>query len=156
MLIRVSDRLSPPGPSIVDEVRVPGPSGPYRAGIARPTTLTDDWWVTLLWVADEDGVIPLRALASAAGPPADPPLARLGPSIAGHLSGLILEESGRQMLRLRLGVAPDDERSPWEAPLIVVAAFRWEPMRAATTPGGELAAIVLAAFARSLDSLARR
>lgn len=152
----MGDRLPPPGPSIVEEIRVPSPEGPYRAGIARPSTLTDDWWVTLLWVADEGGVASFRALASTAGPPADPPLARLGPSVAGHLSGMILEEEGRQMLRLRLGVAPDDERLPWEAPLIVVAAFRWEPMRAATMSDGDLAAIVLAAFARSLEALARR
>jgi hypothetical protein len=152
----VSDRIAPPGPSIVDQIPVPRPSGPYRAGIGRPSLLTDDWWVTLLWVDDGEGVVTFRSLASAAGPPAESPLARLGPAIAGRLSGLILEEAGRQMVRLRLGVAPDDERRPWEAPLIVVAAFRWEPMRAAMMSTDELTATVLDAFAGSLDALARR
>ncbi len=140
----------------MDELDVPTPAGHLRAGVARPTTLTDDWWVTLLWVADDEAVVPFRTLASIAGPPADPPLLRLGPSVAGHLSGLILEEGGRQMLRLRLGVGPDDDRLPWDAPLVVVAALRWEPMRAATLSDEELAATLLAAFTRSLDALARR
>lgn len=152
----MTDRIAPPGPSIVDQIPVPRPSGPYRAGIARPSLLTDDWWVTLLWVADGEEVVTFRSLASHAGPPAETPLARLGPALAGRLSGLILEEGGRQMVRLRLGVAPEDERRPWDAPLVVVAAFRWEPMRAATMSGDELAGTVLDAFAASLDALRRR
>ncbi len=148
-------RLPPPGPSAVPELTVASNTGPCRAGIGQPSVLTDDWWVTLLWVADDDGLVPVRVLASSAGPPADPPLARLGPALAGNLSGMVLEEGGRQMLRLRLGVAPEDDRLPWEAPLVVVAGFRWEPMRAATMPDAELASVVLAAFARSLDALGR-
>ena len=151
----MTDRLPPPGPSIVPELPVPSEAGRCRAGITQPSVLTDDWWVTLLWVADDDGLVPIRTLASPAGPPAEPPLARLGPAVAGSLSGMILEEGGRQMLRLRLGVAPEDDRLPWEAPLVVVAAFRWEPMRAATMSERELATVVLAAFGRSLGALAR-
>ncbi len=126
-----------------------------RAGVGEPTTLADDWWVALLWVADDDGLVAFRRLASAAGPPADPPLARLGPLIAGALSGMILEEDGRQMLRLRLAVPPDDDRRPWEAPLVVLAALRWEPMRAATMSAPEIAAAALDAFGRSVEGLAR-
>ncbi len=59
------------------------------------------------------------------------------------------------MLRLRLGVTPADERLPWEAPLVVLAAVRWEPMRAATMTGQEIAQAVLRAFGRSVEGLAR-
>lgn len=151
----MTSRLAPPGAPFVPELRLLGAAGGLRAAVGEPATLADDWWVALLWVADDDGVVPFRAAASPAGPPADPPLARLGPLIAGALSGMILEEGGRQMLRLRLGVAPSDERLPWEAPLVVLAAFRWEPMRATTMSGTELAGAVLEAFARSIEGLGR-
>lgn len=128
----------------------------YRAGVAEPTTMADDWWVGLLWVADEAGLVTFRQVASEAGPPADPPLFRLGPLVAGALSGMILEEGGRQMLRLRLGVPPPDERLPWEAPLVVLSAFKWEPMRAAAMRPTEIAESVLAAFRRSVEGLHRR
>ncbi len=128
----------------------------YRAGVAEPTTMADDWWVGLLWVADETGLVMFRQVAPEAGPPADPPLFRLGPLVAGALSGMILEEGGRQMLRLRLGVPPPDERLPWEAPLVVLSAFKWEPMRAATMRPTEIAESVLAAFRRSVEGLHRR
>lgn len=137
------------------ELDVHAPGRLLRAAVGEPTTLADDWWVALLWVADPDGVVPFRAVASPSGPPADPPLARLGPLVAGALSGLILEDGGRQMLRLRLGVTPSDERLPWEAPLVVLAAFRWEPMRAATMTDHEIAQAVLGAFGRSVEGLAR-
>ncbi len=128
----------------------------YRAGVAEPTTMADDWWVGLLWVADETGLVMFRQVAPEAGPPADPPLFRLGPLVAGALSGMILEEGGRQLLRLRLGVPPPDERLPWEAPLVVLSAFKWEPMRAATMRPTEIAESVLAAFRRSVEGLHRR
>ncbi len=68
--------------------------------MSKPSTTEDGWWLALLWIADDDGVVPMRDLASPAGPPADPPLARLGPSFAGALSGMILEEAGRLSIRL--------------------------------------------------------
>ncbi|HEX9043476.1 MAG TPA: hypothetical protein VF802_00490 [Candidatus Limnocylindrales bacterium] len=150
----MSERVGIPSPSHVPERPVRTPRGILRAGISD-VRLVDDWWLALLWVADDDGLVPFRSTAPASGPPADPPLARLGPSIAGGLSGLVLEEGGRQMLRLRLGVAPADDRLPWETPLVVVAAFRWEPMRAATMTTEELANEALDAFARSVEGLAR-
>jgi hypothetical protein len=151
----VTDRLQPPEPPFVSELDVRAGGARCRAAIGEPTTVADGWWVTLAWIADDEGVVPFRRLASPAGPPPDPPLARLGPSMAGNLSGMILEEDGRQMLRLRLGVPPVDDRLPWEAPLIVLAAIRWEPMRAATMSDTDLAEVALAAFGRSVEGLTR-
>lgn len=150
----MTDRVGIPSPSIVPERAVRTPRGVLRAGISD-VRLVDEWWLALLWVADGEALVAFRAAAPASGPPADPPLARLGPSIAGALSGLVLEEEGRQMLRLRLGIAPGDDRLPWEAPLVVVAAFRWEPMRAATMTDDELASETVDAFVRAVEGLAR-
>lgn len=123
-------------------------------GLARPA-MADEWWTTILWVADPEGIVDFVELAPAAGPPPDPPLARLGPSFAGALSGLILEADGR--LQLRLGPVipiPDPER-PWRGPALVRLAVRWEPARAAVMRENELAAEALAAFRRGLESLGR-
>jgi hypothetical protein len=122
--------------------------------MSQPAT-TDDWWMSLLWVADDAGLVPFRDLGPAAGPPPDPPAGRLGMLIAGGLSGLILEDDGR--LQIRLGaVAPgEDAERPWSAPAIVRAAFRWEPARAAVMRPNELANEVLTAFRRAVEGLAR-
>lgn len=151
----MSGRLPVPGPSVVDEAVVRAPGGDLRAGVSETRDL-EGWWLALLWVADDEGVVPFRRVASRAGPPADPPLARLGPGVAGALSGWILEEDGRQQLRLRLGVGPVDASRPWEAPLLVVAGIRWEPMRAATATPDALARVALDAFVRSVEGLGRR
>lgn len=148
----MSDRLAVPGGSAAPEVEIRSPGGPLRAGVSEIRDL-EGWWLALLWVADDEGIVPLRALAPRSGPPADPPLARLGPALAGALSGMILEEGGRQMIRLRLGVPPEDEGRPWTAPAIVVAGFRWEPMRAATMDPAELAATALDGFRRAAERL---
>ena len=123
--------------------------------MSRPTTLDDGWWLAILWVADEGGVISFREVAPTAGPPPDPPLARLGPAFSGNLSGLILEEDGRLSIRLAQVAQADDSRKPWLSPLAVRAAFRWEPMRAASMRPNELAETVLAGFGRSVETLAR-
>jgi hypothetical protein len=123
--------------------------------MARPSDAPDGWWMTLLWVADDDGVVSFRDVAPAAGPPPDPPLARLGPSMAGALSGLILEDAGRLQVRVGALVGPEDPARPWRLPLAVRAAFRFEPARAATMRPNELADTVLAAFRRSVEGLAR-
>ena len=125
------------------------------AGMSRPTTTDDGWWLAILWVADDDGVVVFRDLAPAAGPPADPPLARLGPSLAGSLSGMILEEAGRLSIRIATVVPPDDPGRPWKVPAAVRAAFKWEPMRAAAMRPNELADAVLAGFRRSIEGLSR-
>lgn len=108
-----------------------------------------------MWVADEEGVVSFRDVAPSAGPPPDPPLARLGPALSGALSGLILEDAGRLQLRVGGLVPPDDPTRPWRAPLAVRAAFRFEPARAAAMRPNELAETVLAAFRRSVEGLGK-
>ena len=149
------ERLPPPGPSYLREQDVHVRDETLRAGMSRPTTGPDDWWLGVLWVQDHEGVISFRDVAPAAGPPPDPPLGRLGPSIAGALSGLIREDGGRLSIRLGLLVPPDDADRPWRCPLAIRAGFQWEPARAATMQPNALAQEVLVAFSRSVEGLAR-
>jgi hypothetical protein len=123
--------------------------------MSRPSIPADDWWTTVLWVEDDGGVVDFTAAAPAAGPPPDPPLARLGPALAGSLSGLILEDAGRLQLRVGLVVAPSDPERPWRCPLVVRFACRWEPARAAAMQPTELAEELLTAFRRAVESLGR-
>jgi hypothetical protein len=123
--------------------------------MSRPSTTDDDWWLAMLWVADDDGVVSFRDLAPAAGPPPDPPLARLGPSLAGSLSGMILEEEGRLSIRVATVIPAEDPTRPWRVPAAIRAAFKWEPARAAVMRENELAEAVLAGFRRSLEGLGR-
>ena len=115
MLPRVPDRLPPPGPSFLREqaVRIgDAPTGPgWPARPRRPTAGGS----AILWVADDDGVVTFRDVAPDAGPPPDPPLARLGPAISGALSGLILEDAGRLQMRLGLIAPPERPDRPWRA-----------------------------------------
>jgi hypothetical protein len=124
--------------------------------MGRPSTLPEAWYLCVLWVADDAGVVDFTDVAPAAGPPADPPLARLGPAMTGALSGLIREEDGRLAIRLSPIAPPVDPTRPWRAPLAIRAAFGWEPMRAATMRPNELASTVLTAFRRSVEGLGRR
>ena len=124
--------------------------------MSRPATPAEDWWTAVLWVAAEDGLASFAELAPAAGPPPEPPLTRLGPALAGGLSGLILEDAGRLQIRLGLVVSPEDPERPWRCPAIVRAAFRWEPARAATLRPNALAGEVLTAFRRAIEGLGRR
>jgi hypothetical protein len=149
------DRLPLPGPSFLREHEVAVGDRRLRAGMSRPATTDDGWWLAILWVADADGVVSMRDLASAAGPPAEPPLARLGPSLAGALSGMILEEAGRLSIRLATVVPADDPARPWRVPAAIRAGFKWEPMRAAAMRPTELAEAVLAGFRRAAEGLAR-
>ena len=151
----VPDRLPSPGPSFIREHEVRIGDRRYSAGMGRPSEAPDAWWLAVLWVADEEGVVSFRDVAPDSGPPADPPLARLGPAVAGALSGLILEDAGRLQLRLGAAVPPDDPARPWRAPLVVRAAFRFEPARVATMRANELADTVLAGFRRAVEGLHR-
>lgn len=128
----------------------------WSVGMGRPSAPADDWWTALLWVADADGLAWFVELAPAAGPPPEPPLARLGPALAGGLSGLILEDAGRLQIRLGLAVPPSDPERPWRSAAVVRAAFRWEPARAAALRPNALAAEVLTAFRRAVEGLGRR
>jgi hypothetical protein len=123
--------------------------------MARPSEAPDGWWLAILWVTDDDGVTSFRDVAPDAGPPPDPPLARLGPAISGALSGLILEDAGRLQMRLGLVTPPDDPDRPWAAALAIRAAFRFEPARAATMRPNELAETVLTGFRRAVESLSK-
>jgi len=127
----------------------------FQAGMSRPSNAPDGWWLTVVWVTDAEGVIGFREVGPPAGPPPDPPLTRLGPGVAGALSGLIAEEAGRLCIRLGLVAPPDDPARPWRCPLVVRAAFRFEPARAATMRPNELAETVLDAFRRAIEDLSR-
>lgn len=122
--------------------------------MSRPATI-DEWWTAILWVADGGQLAQFVELGPSAGPPPEPPLARLGPSLAGGLSGLILEDAGRLQIRLGLAMPPADQERPWRAPAVVRAAFRWEPARAAAMRPNELAHEVLTAFRRAAEGLGR-
>lgn len=122
--------------------------------MSQPQTVADGWWVALLWCETDGRLVEFRDLSPTPEPPPGSPLLRLGPALAGTLSGLILEEGGRQQLRLRLGQPPVDETKPWEAPLTVLAGFRFEPARIATMRDNELAQTVLQAFLEAILRLA--
>ena len=149
------ERLPAPGPSFVREQVVRIGERRFRAGMSRPSDGPDDWWLAILWVADEQEVVSFAAVAPPGGPPAEPPLARLGRAMAGGLSGLIREESGRLAIRLTPVAPPDDDARPWRSALAVRAAFKWEPARQATLPPNELAEAVLSAFRGSVEGLQR-
>lgn len=155
MLAAMPERLPSPGPSFLRELELEVGNRMLHVGMGRPSEGPDGAWLAVLWVADDAGVVSFRDVAPTAGPPPDPPLARLGPLLAGSLSGLIREESGRLAIRLGLISSPDDPERPWRAPLAVRAAFGFEPMRVATMRPNELASTVLSGFRRAVQSLAR-
>lgn len=147
-------RPQPPAASFVREHEVILGGRSLRAGMDRPTEI-EGWWLAVLWVVDDEGIVPCRAMAPASGPPPEPPHARLGRALSGGLSGFVLEDGGRQQLRLRLPLPPDDPGHPWSAPLVVQLAVRWEPARAATVTPAKLADIALAAFRRAVEAVHR-
>ena len=149
------DRLPSPGPSFLREQTLEAHGRSFRLGMSQPTTTDDGWWLALVWVTDDDGVVSFVDLAPAGGPRPEPPLARLGPALAGALSGMILEDAGRLSIRVATAVPADDPTRPWRVPAAIRAAFRWEPMRAAAMRPNELAETVLAAFRRTLEGLGR-
>lgn len=153
----MASRLPTPGPSFARDriVRLhSGPADPgtaVRVGMSQPTETDDGWWLTHLWAYDAEGVIDTLTVAPRAGPPPLPPLMVIGPAFAGALAGLIAEEDGRRLVRLKLHPAADDDR-PWERPCIVQLAVKWDPVRAATMRTNELAGEVVQAFARAIEA----
>jgi hypothetical protein len=121
--------------------------------MSQPQTV-EGWWMGLLWCEHNGQLVTFNDLAPDYGTPPGSPLLRLGPGLSGSMSGLILEEGGRQQLRLRLGQAPADEQAPWDSPLIVVAGFRFEPARVLTMRDSELALTILQAFRDAVLRLA--
>ena len=67
------------------------------------------------------------------------------PVLAGALAGLLAQEGGRQLIRLRMPPA-DDESRPWQRPLMLWAAVLWDPVRASMMRPNELAAELMRAF----------
>jgi hypothetical protein len=141
-------RIPSPGPSFLREIELRA-GDDRRIGMSQPRVV-EGWWVTLLWCEQQGELLAFNDLAPDYGTPPGSPLLRLGPGLSGTLSGLILEEGGRQQLRLRLGQPPEDEEAPWDAPLAVLAGFRFEPARMLTMRDTELALTVLQAFRDSL------
>jgi hypothetical protein len=153
-------RLPAPGPSFVREeaivLRRGGgqPDRRVRAGMAKPSVMEDGWWLTHLWVVDDAGVVEALDVAPSAGPPPGAPLQAIGPRLAGALSGLIAEEDGRQMVRLRMPEAAHESR-PWERPLLCMVAIKWDPVRASVMRENELARELLRGFAAAVEGTGR-
>ena len=57
------DRLPLPGPSFLREHEVRVGERTLRAGMGRPSDAPDGWWMTLMWVADDEGVVSFRDVA---------------------------------------------------------------------------------------------
>jgi hypothetical protein len=150
-----------PGPSFVAEepVTVRGATAGaanlrLRAGLTAPSVMDDGWWLTHLWLADDEGVVEAAELAPLAGPPPGSPLEALGPRIAGALAGLIAQEQDRQQLRLRMP-PPADEARPWQRPVVCMLAVKFDPLRAAVMSREELARELLRGFAAAVEGLGR-
>jgi hypothetical protein len=122
--------------------------------MTAPSVTDDGWWLSHVWVADDQGVVEAIDLAPAAGPPPGSPITALGPRLAGSLSGLIAEEEGRQLIRLRMPAAADEAR-PWERPMLVMLAIRWDPIRASVMSRNQLAHELVVGFAASVEALGR-
>jgi hypothetical protein len=128
-----------------------GAIGPrVRLGMTKPSIMEDGWWLTTLWVEDDEGVIEARTVAPAAGPPPVPPLQVIGPTLSNALMGLLDQEDGRQLIRLRMPPA-DDEAELWRRPLLLMTALRWDPIRSSTMRTNELVAELMRAFRRAID-----
>ncbi len=146
-----------PGPSFIREerVRLRGPDGSrgreVLLGISEPSIMDDGWWLATLWGVDEAGVIEATVVAPLAGPPPEQPVSLLGRILAGALAGLLDQEDGRQLIRLRMLPAADESRS-WQRPLLLWLAVRWDPVRGAVMRPNELAREILRAFARSVEA----
>jgi hypothetical protein len=122
--------------------------------MTAPSVMDDGWWLAHLWVADGNGVVEAIDVVPAAGPPPGTPVVALGPRLAGSLSGLIDQEDGRQMIRLRMPPATDETR-PWHRPLLCMLAVRWDPVRAAVMQRNELARELLRGFASAVEAVGR-
>ncbi|HTC86273.1 MAG TPA: hypothetical protein VK656_06190 [Candidatus Acidoferrum sp.] len=148
-------RFPSPGPSFLREQSVRVRDREMRAAMSRPSEADGGWWLAMCWVSDDEGLVSFRDVAPAGGPPPEPPAIRLGPSLAGSLSGLVLEEGGRLQFRVAPLSPPADPRRPWDSPLAVLIGIRPEPMRAAAMRPNELAEAVLAGFRRTIEGLSR-
>jgi hypothetical protein len=122
--------------------------------MTSPSATDDGWWLAHLWVADDLGIVEALEVAPAAGPPPGTPITAMGPRLAGALSGLIAEEDGRQLIRLRMPPAANETR-PWERPMLVMLAIRWDPIRASIMTRNQLAHELIVGFASAVEALGR-
>jgi hypothetical protein len=151
----MADRLPVPGPSFTRDEPIAGRDGRrFVAGVTSPSVTDDGWWLAHLWVADDLGVVEALDLAPVGGPPPGTPIAAIGPRLAGALSGLIAEEEGRQLIRLRMPPAADESR-PWERPMLVMLAIRWDAVRASVMSRNQLAHELIVGFASAAEALSR-
>ncbi|HEX5465386.1 MAG TPA: hypothetical protein VFW92_01795 [Candidatus Limnocylindrales bacterium] len=156
----MEEALRAPGPSFLrpQVVRLPGqPDEADRVvelGMTRPSTTDDGWWLAHVWAATDGWVVTAHDVGPRAGPPPAPPQLIMGPAFAGALAGLVAEEGGRQLVRLRF-LPPADETRPWDRPLVIQLAIRWDPVRASTLRPTELATEALRAFGRAVEAAAR-
>jgi hypothetical protein len=150
----MNQRIASPGPSFVKEEPIASRGRRFQAGMSLPSVTDDGWWLAHLWLADEDGVVPATAIAPAAGPPPGAPLDALGPRLAGALSGLIAQDAGRQLIRLRMPAAEDESR-PWQRPMLCMLAISWDPVRASVMSREDLARELLRGFAAAVEGVGR-
>jgi hypothetical protein len=113
--------------------------------------MEDGWWLTTLWVQDDDGVVEALTVAPTAGPPPGAPLGVIGPALSNALMGLLDQEDGRQLIRLRMPPA-EDESQPWRRPLLILVAARWDPVRSSTMTTNQLAGELMRAFRRAIEA----
>ena len=118
--------------------------------MSKPNKMEDGWWLTTLWAEDDDGIIEARTVAPAAGPPPVPPLQVIGPTLSNALMGLLDQEDGRQLIRMRMAPA-EDEAEPWRRPLMILTAVRWDPVRASTMRDNDFVKELMRAFRRAID-----
>ncbi len=150
----------PPGPSFLRQETVTIHADPLgggtslQLGMSPPTETDDGWWLAVVWASEKDRIVTVRTIGPRAGPPPEPPLSLMGPAFAGALSGLIAQEDGRQLVRLRLPPAADESR-PWERPLVVQLAIKWEPVRQLTMTRNQLAREALRAFGSAIVACGR-
>ena len=98
---------------------------PARAGMSRPTTTEDEWWLAILWSPTTAGSCHSWT-SPAAGPRPEPPLALLGPSFAGALERD--DPRGRRAARpfgSERWSPPTTRPVPGGVPAAVRAGFRW-------------------------------
>jgi hypothetical protein len=151
----MSERAPVPGPSFTRDEPIRARGGTrFNAGMTPPSVTDDGWWLAHLWVADGGGIVAAVELAPAGGPPPGTPIAALGPRLAGALSGLIAEDDGRQLIRLRMPAAEDESR-PWERAMLVMLAIRWDPVRASVMTRNQLAHELIVGFASAVEALSR-
>ncbi|CAN5603903.1 hypothetical protein BH20CHL6_BH20CHL6_12700 [soil metagenome] len=157
----MGERLRVPGPSFAREetvelrsLRGTAAARRVKLGMSPPTATDDGWWLALLWAHEGGRVVDALDIVPAAGPPPGQPLLTLGPAFAGALAGLVAQEDGRQALRLRLQPAADESR-PWERPLVLQLAVKWDAVRGLAMRPNELAREVLRAFGHAIQAAGR-